>query len=226
MATFPQTDVATNGVTMAVNLPGYVQGGVLQRFQVNPRGELRAAFGLLPSLEIVRQGSSYIQQSDAIAAQNHALPTTTADHTFTNLYPVGGKHLVLDTIGWLTEITDDVAAERQMIFQQQAAVATAATQGTADTRNLATNLLTQVNAVNPNVLSAHTGLITNVAWSAIGPNFVTTLTATVGFGIWIPLDGAIVVPPQRQVSFAVVATKTATISQGSMMYIWHEQQLQ
>lgn len=226
MATFPQTDVADNGVTIGLNLPGYVSGGTLQRLQVNPRGELRAACALLPSLEIVRQGGSFMFQSDAIAAQNHVLPTTTADHTFANLYPTGGKHLVLDTVGWLCETTNDVAAEYQMIFQTSAAATTASTQGTGDTRNKATNLLTAVNAVNPNVLSAHTGTIANQNWSAIGPDFVTTLTATVGFGIWIPLGGALVVAPQCQINFAVVSTKTTTIATGSMLYVWHEQQLQ
>lgn len=224
MATFPQTDVADNAVTVGVNLPGYAAGGLLQRLQVNPRGELRMAPALLPSTELIRQGQSWMIQSDSVVCLAAALPTTAPGHTFSNLQPTGGKHMVLDSVGWVCETSAAAATEFQLVYQLSSAATTATTQGTQDTRNKSSNMLNQVNMVDGDILIGHGGTITNQNWSPLGPNFVTALTATVGFGIWIPLNGSVVVAPQRQINFDVVAANATAA--GSMMYIYHKVQLQ
>jgi hypothetical protein len=226
MSTFPQTDVALNGVVLGSNqAPVLAASGALQRVGVTPRGELRVAQALAPTAELIRQGYSYLSQSDSVVCVAVALPSATAPgHTFTNNYATGGKHIVMDTIGWLCETSAGAASEFQLCMVNVAAATTSTIQGTVDNRNKAKNLFTGVSALSSTVIMGHTGTITSDVWNPLGPNFVTALTATAGFGIYLKLQGEIVIAPQRTFGFDVVAANATAA--GSMFYIWHEVQLQ
>ena len=228
MSTFPQTDVALNGVILGSNAaPNLYSTGALGRIGLNPRGDTRVAYALKPSTELIRQGASFSYLSDQVAYENAALPAGGAGataHTIFNNFPLGGRHLVFDVIGNICGTSVAAATQLQIIMCPQLAASTATTQGTVNTQATIKNLYTCTSGAYGNAIFGHGGNTASTEiWQPIGPNYVTALTTTIGMGMFYKCLGEVILAPQQQLNFSVVAASNTGL--GAMYYLWHEVQL-
>jgi hypothetical protein len=230
MSTFAQTDVACNGVVLGSGItPTIASSNALARLGLTARGELRVAQALAPTAELARAGSYFRFTSDAVASAKHALVTTTDQHAFTNNYPVGGKHMVLEMIAATCTVTIDSASPTQIIFQNSPEALTATQYGTVDTLTAVQDLFNGRNMLTyGNAIFGHAGtLAADTGWAPLHPLAIPvgTLTASVGAGIVVRLGGELVIAPQRTCHFAVVEIGAATTGTWNLTYYWHEVQL-
>ena len=171
---------------------------------VTPRGEQLFALGMPGRTELARIGAYYTLKSAAIACQT-ALPTTTAPISLWNGAAVGSNScIVIDGITWTC--TTSAAAASSFSLAVCLGRANVTTQpATTDTRVVATN---NGKTYAGNIQMSHTVTITDDNWVPIGGTFTTALTATVGSSVDVPIDGAIIIPPQRLLSLTCIAANT------------------
>lgn len=191
----------------------------------NARGDASVAQGLPERSEVVRLGGSYQCSIATGSAFTHvaAWPTTRAELVLKNnnsgsATGAGLKCFVIDSF-WYANVATSVAAANSGTFLAQI-VPSSATAVTDDTAQLITSRSGK---------SAYSGgaqrAVANTAyaiaskWEVVG-SFSTSATASIGQGLYAPVYGGFILPPQSILCMNVaLGTATGT---GSIGVVWHE----
>jgi hypothetical protein len=185
----------------------------------NSRGETLTAQSLPERAELTRLGNSWVIRTAAVACVT-AVPTTTAPASIWNGEPAGGKSYVIDNIGWVCT-TSNAAATMFGLLACLNVLPLASQPASTDTL--------AISSLNGRKYSgkagmSHTVTVVDDNWVALGnAGNTNALTATVGYTLWVPIEGLIIVPPGYLLNLAVIAQSTTAF--GKFMVQYHEVQL-
>jgi hypothetical protein len=189
--------------------------------------EHMVAFGASPYEEIVRLGRAFYVNTTAAVAAAVAIPTVTGGLSLYNNEPDGGRSYFIDWVAASNVASAATAAQAQMLamvgqLRETAPADSGLTNkkmngmggGSSDSKSR--TILTGT------ALPATTGLATN--WFPIGPSQIkNSAVATPGYGLWVPVDGRLVISPGRYFSTHVLAN---VVGETFQLFIgWHERQV-
>jgi hypothetical protein len=193
-----------------------------QPLQITKGGELITAEGLPKLTEIVRQGKSFYGKGVVTTATlNQTLPTTAAASTLWNGNGVGGASYVLEGVGIWTDVSGGAAnvitpyIEPSIVFS--------ATVPTTVEAGVIRNLRLGAGTYSGSAKISQTVTVTDNGWLALTTYNTAALTANLGIGMYIPLNGLFVIPPGYYVAMHSVGT--AATAEVGYYYVWHEVQL-
>ena len=187
--------------------------------------ELLIAPGATPYQEINRLGASFWTGGVAAVAAVVAIPTTACMFAIYNNEADGDRSLVIDFVAAQNVVSTAVASQAQLLVNigqvretapTSAAMTIKAMNGMGSTDTRVRTILTAT------ALPATTGLAAN--WLPWGPSAAKVgAAATPGYGLWVPGDGRIIVPPGRYFAMHVLAN---VVGETFMPFIgWHEKQI-
>jgi len=184
---------------------------------MNNRRDLLITQSLPERTELARLGTSFaVTQSGTTTSTNAALPTTTAGYTVYNTAQAGGVSVIIDMVTFIVLTAAAGASGITTVACVNKGAQTALS--SPDSNTIAT--LNGRASSGVSVVATKSGVtITNDGWFALAsaPAVGTTSKSS---GIIAYMEGAIIVPPQGQVSFHAIGDGTAA---GKFSLTWHEQ---
>ena len=172
--------------------------------------------------ESVRLGSSWYGRGVVTTKTlNQVVPTTTAASTLWNGNAVGGKSLVVEGIGYFTDVSGG-AANLLTIYAAPSIVASATVPTTAEAATFR-NLRFGVGAYGGGAKISQTVTVTDTGWLPLVTIDTAALTTNKAIGGFIPLNGLFIIAPQFYLALA--ATGTAATMELGYYYVFHEVQL-
>lgn len=186
-------------------------------------GEQIVSEGLPPLTEIVRQGNSwYGLVTTHTHTLNQALPTIAAAATLWNGNATGGKSLVIEAVGYKQDVSGAAANISQM-FAMPSIAAVATVPATAEAGSI--RGLRLGTTYGGNAKLSITVTVTDNGWIPLSGTLNTAaLTATIGLGEYIPVNGLFIIPPGFYL--ALHCSGTAATAAFQSFFVWHEVQLE
>ena len=204
----------------------YSPGGTPEQIALTEQMELLVAQATPVQTEITRLGRSFFANTTSAVAAVVAIPTTAHMFSIYNNEPDGGRSLIIDWLAASNVVSTAVAGQAQILGNLGQVRETAPTDaalvikklnglgGGVDSR--VRTLLTGA------ALPATTGIAAN--WFPLGSSSSKPgVAGTPGYGIWVPIEGRIIVPPGRYFAMHVLANVVGETFQGFIG--WHEKQL-
>lgn len=217
--------VRTSGQVRAADAYNGSQGQDVP-LQLNNRGDHLVALGLPQYADLVRLGNVWSMQTATASAFNAvaALPTTLAAATLFNNEATGGKSYVILSMFCTTIVTAAAATQYSLLAQVTPSPLGVAT---APTHSATTTILTSRSGKTSYGGNAKRAINVTTfftdGWNVVGTSGGGA-AANIGFGVFAPIDGGIIVPPQGALGMNVVA---GTVNTAGMIVgcTWAEVQL-
>ncbi len=198
--------------------------GVAGDVRATEAGEALVAQGAAEYEEITRGGFAFHCENTTPTAAVIALPTTTAAIGFWNSAADGGKSMIVDAL-YAVAMTDGAALPQSGIIYVlgQTRVVTLTSGLTARRNNGygATNDSVAVIAAGGAILDAVTGVA--IGWQPAGSSVVAAVASLGGMGLWVAIDGRLIIPPGRQFGINILSSASGSTWNVGMM--WHERQI-
>lgn len=196
-----------------------------EQLTLTAQNEQLVASGAAPYSEVVRVGRAFQVHTSAAIAAVVAIPTTAAMLQLYNNEPDGGRSYVIDWIAASGVAKTAAAGQQQMLAlvgQVREAIPVDAALAITQMDGLGLRDTRARTVLAATALPAGTGLAVN--WFPFGPSFGSPgAAATPGHGVWVPVDGRIIVPPGR---FFAVHVLADVVGSTYLAYIgWHEKLL-
>lgn len=188
--------------------------------------EVLVAQSSAPYREITRMGRAFVVGTSAAVASVVTTPATVHMFSLYNNEPDGGRSYVIDWIAASGVAKTAAAGQQQMlcnIGQVREAAPTDSGLVAKKLDGMGTGNDTKARTIlTATALSAAMGVATN--WFPFGPAVGSPgAAATPGHGVWVAVDGRIIVPPGRFFATHVLAD---VVGSTYLAYIaWHEVQL-
>lgn len=186
---------------------------------VNTRGDLMVAIALPERAELVRLGNSWAVQDTTSVAVVAGVPTTTAQNSFWNGEPDGGKSYVVDDV-FCVSVTAGAAVTGHAIegmLNKGPVAAPSAVSLTVSTMN--------GRNYPGKIVVARSATVTNDGWWTLSSNANATSWASAA-DVWgaidAPLAGRVIIPPRHLFSVSVLGVGTTATRCGMS---WHEVQM-
>lgn len=209
------------GTVRGTSVPNYGDG-VDPQYQLNNRGDLSVVQGLSAMAEMVRMGQTWQVSIATGNAFTHvaAWPTTRAELVLYNGEPgPNGKSYVIESVWAANVATSIAAASAYTILGQVVPTGAAPTDDTAQLITSRRGKATYGGLAKRAVANTAFGVASK--WEVLGS--IVTPTASIGSGLSVPINGAIIIPPGGLFLLNLIAgTATGTASVG---IVWSEVQL-
>lgn len=201
-------------------------GDTEKQMTLSGQREQLIAQAAAPYQEVVRVGRSYKVGTTAAIAGVIAIPSTSALLQLYNNESDGGLSYIIDWIAASGVAKTAAAGQQQMLVcigQAREAIPTDAALPIISMNGAVGSIKTKAKTVlNGTTLPAGTGVVAN--WIPWGPSVGNPgAGATPGNGLWVPVEGRIIIPPGRFFAIHVLSDVVGSTFQGFIG--WHEKQL-
>ena len=193
----------------------------------NEVGDLLNAPGDADYTEITRGGKSFICKNTTAVAAVIAIPTTAIGFAIYNTAADGGRSIIIDSMFGCSVAAGAVLYQAELIYCLGQSRVVQPTNSAMLVRKLNMNGATTdsvaFTTIGGTALPTTAGTGVAINWFPAGDNTSSVIASLGGMGLWVPIDGRIIVAPGRYCAIHVLASAVGTTWNTGFM--WHEKQI-